>query len=305
MEEDLYAVLGVSRTATAEAIKDAWRSLARELHPDKNTDPEVVARFKRISAAWNVLGNPDKRLVYDHMGLSAVREGTYEALAEELKRHGQQRQQRTSRESTTARHVNPGRAPNRATADRPPPRQRAPQVVHETPSPELHITFEQAALGGTFPVEVTDRGPCPGCGATGLRASGRPCTRCQGTGISTESRQVPVDVPMATLNGKILRVSGQGALERDGSRAALYVKIRVIPHRYLTREGLNLRYNLVLSAAQAKEGGEHEVPLLGGSTMAQIPADSTEGSVVRLPGLGLPGPRGVNPGDLYVHIRVE
>jgi len=309
-DDDLYALLGVPRDADPEMIKQAFRAHARRLHPDRNPgDAAGAARFARIAAAWSVLSDPDKRLVYDRFGLHAVRE----RFVEEMARAVRAAEARRPWDDEDAEEVGEVRervessvrmpAGTRWTEGR--PARSDPALRTEDRRTDLVLTFREAATGGVHEVEVEEAAVCSSCGGTGWRPSGRHCTACWGRGMRLQRRRVPVEVPVAAASGQTLRLRGAGAPRPDGSRGDLHVTVVVKPDPLFRREGLNLHVDVPVTPERAAEGGEVEAPTLGGAVRVEVPPKAFTGQMVRVRGHGLRAPDERTPGDLYVTVVVE
>jgi len=331
---DFYALLGVTREATPEEIKRAYRKKAREHHPDANQgDPEAEARFKEVSVAYEVLSDPEKRQQYDlygEAGLGAAAGGDpfggagfgdiFDAFFGGSSPFG----------GGGARRGPTG-----------PPRGADLEQVVE-------IDFRDAVFGVQKDVtvrtavaceicEATGAAPgtsaqgCPECAGTGqvrrVRQSilgqmvtAAPCSRCGGTGQiilepcggcdgegrKVDDRTYTVDVPAGVDTGSTLRLSGRGAVgPRGGPAGDLYVHLRVKPHDRFSRDGDDLAAVVGLSPAQAALGTEVPFETLDGVEDLKVPAGTQSGDVVRLKGMGVPHVRGRGRGDLRVRYVVR
>ena len=280
-ERDLYELLGVPRTATAEEIKSAYRRLARKHHPDVNPgDNTAEETFKQVAAAFDVLGNPDKRKLYDEMGPDAAKIG-YDPEKAKAWRQWQQRRTQTA--------------------------QGVPFDVGEMPF-DLGDIF-----GDIFPGGVGRRrrpaGPEPGRDvqasldidlADAVHGSERRI------GIARDGREVRLDVriPRGATEGTVVRLAGQGSEgRRGGPPGDLLLEIHLRPHAWLRREGQDLAFDLPVTVAEAIAGAEVTVPTFEGPVHLKIPAGSQAGRKLRLRGKGLPDLRG-GRGDLYAVVQI-
>ena len=325
---DYYDLLDVSRDASADEIKRAYRRLARQLHPDTNPDPEAADRFKQVAQAYEVLSDPEKRARYDRFGPDGVQAGAggfgggindiFEAFFG-------------------------GASPFGGGARGPagPPRGADLEVVAD-------LRFEEAVFGVQHPVEVRTAVPCDTCEATGAKpgtqpitclecaGSGQvqrvrqsflgqmvtnsvcprcggqgqvisdPCPDCRGEGRRVEERTYTVDIPAGVDTGSTLRLTGRGAAgPRGGANGDLYVHVRVAPHDRFTRHGVDLHCDLPVSFAQAALGAHLEFATLDGVEDLVIPQATPSGREFRLRGRGVPHLERRTRGDLIVRVVVD
>jgi len=331
MADDLYDVLGVSRSATAEEIKKAYRRLARQHHPDANPDdPGAEARFKQVAQAYEVLSDPTRRQRYDTYGsdgpggqdLGDAFGGGLGDIFDAFFGGG------------GGGGFGGGRRGG-------PPRGGDMEMV-------VDLTFEQAVFGTNAPVTATVPQPCDTCEATGaapgthpdtcptcdgagqvrqIRQSmlgqmvtARPCPQCGGLGQVITSpcadcggegrrpieRTYPVDIPPGVADGNTLRLPGYGpAGPRGGPAGDLYVHLRVAPHAVFTRDGDDLHHDLHVSPSQAALGVTVSLETLDDVVEIIVPHGTQPGHVFRLRGLGVPRVRGRGRGDLLVSVVVD
>ncbi len=341
---DLYEVLGVARDASEEDIRRAYRKLARQHHPDVNPDdPEAEARFKEVSAAYEVLSDPKKRKLYDEFGTDAEKIGFDPEKAAEYRRWKERYERARApggfggfgggadgfefdlsdifghgfggAASASARHARPG-------AD---------------VEAELTVDFLEAAQGGERrialrkPVACARCGgqgvhagsSCASCGGTGRKRVGRgplqmqmpcpqcggrgaePCEACGGQGSQSGRVELTVKIPPGIEDGQRLRLKGQGAPGLGGGPPGdLYVTVHVRPHPLFRREGLDVHLDLPVTVREAMFGAEVEVPTLSGPVRLKVPRGSQSGRRLRLKGKGIEGRHGAR-GDLYVRLQVR
>lgn len=332
---DLYEVLGVSRGASAEDIKKAYRKLARESHPDANPDdPEAEARFKEVAAAYEVLSDPDRRDRYDRFGNSAGFDlsdpfgsgaGGLGDLFDSFFGGG-------------------GGGPfggGRTRGPAGPPR-------GEDLDAQAVLEFTDAVFGCQTDVSVRTATACEDCNATGATAgteavrcgecggSGEvrvvrqtvlgqmvsasvcrscggqgeviadPCHTCAGVGRIIEDTTYTVDVPAGVDDGSTLRLTGRGAVGvRGGPPGDLYVRLRVRPHDRFERHGDDLVHELPITMAQAALGAHIMLETLDGFEDLVIPRGTQGGRVFRVKHRGVPRLNDRGRGDLLVSVRVE
>jgi molecular chaperone DnaJ len=331
---DYYEILGVSREASEAEIKRTFRKLARELHPDVNTDdPAAEERFKEAAEAYEVLSDPERRRVYDAFGHQGLRTGGWaprtagvggfedifeaffgrgDPLFGEL--FGFQR-------PGPAAGGDVGAEVEIALAD----------VVAGT-SRELSFdavtTCERCRGNGAEPGtpirtceecggsgqmrrvrrtafgQLVQTGVCSNCGGDG-RVPEQPCEQCGGRGRIAGTRTWDVEIPPGIESGQRIRIAGAGHAGEAGARSGdLYVRIIVTEDERFRREGSDLVSVADVTATQAMLGGELTVPTLDGDRDVEVPAGTQPGDHVALHGLGLPDLRGSYRGDQHVYFNV-
>jgi molecular chaperone DnaJ len=326
MSKDFYAILGVPRDATTEEIKKAFRSLARDSHPDANPDdPTAEARFREIAEAYEVLSDTERRHRYDRGDTIDLNDlfasfGGFDDLIRSVFGDSglfttQTRQPNRGRDVLVPARITLAEAAFGVTRDL----EFAALVGCETcdgsgAAPGTHPeTCSKCAGAGS--VRVARRGflgsvmtltACDLCAGTGqmIRV---PCETCRGRGVTSGDRRVSVEIPGGVSEGTRLRLTGQGETgDRGARRGDLYVEIRVDPDDRFVRDGDDLIVRVDLGLAQATLGTRIEVPLIeGGSEEFDVPRGTQPGTVVPLRGKGVErlGRRG--RGDMLVEIRVQ
>jgi len=332
MTTDLYEVLGVSREATDDEIKRAYRRLARQYHPDTNDgDPAAEARFKEISAAYEVLRDPEKRRRYDLYGLEGFRASGPVADAGGFDFGLSDLFDVFFGGGST---FGGGRGPSG------PARGQDVEVLVEldleeavfgaTKDIELRLPVEcnrcsgSGCEPGTHPAtcdtchgsgevrqvrrsilgQMVTAFPCSACGATGRQILS-PCRECRGDGRVNRPTTVSVEVPAGIDAGQRLRLSGRGAAaSRGGVPGDLYVLVAVREHPLFQRRGDDLVHVLHLPLTQAALGAHLRIETLDGPEDLVIPAGTQTGRVFRLRGRGVPALRGRGRGDLLVPVEV-
>lgn len=332
---DYYEVLGVSRSATPEEIKKAYRELARRYHPDVNKeDPNATERFKQINEAYQVLGDPAKRAQYDRFG------HVFDGQAPPGGGPGQGWPGGFGdfQDLGDLFDVFFGGGHGRRRAD-------APQQGDDLGA-EVELSFEDAAFGKEIDLEVvrletcshcngsraepghppqrckTCGGsgqvqqvsdtlfgrfvqvrPCPRCGGRGVEIPVR-CRECGGDGRVRRRRRVTVKVPPGVEDGMRLRMSGGGDVGANGGPPGdLFVAVRVRPHPTFRREGHDVHCEVPISVLDAALGGEVRVPTLDGPVQVTVREGTQTGETRRLSGKGIGRPSG-GRGDQVVHFRV-
>jgi DnaJ-class molecular chaperone len=268
--KDLYAVLGIARTATADEIRKAYRKLARETHPDvKPNDPKAEERFKEVSFAYEVLSDPEKRARYDEFGVEGLAEGFDPNQARAWQRWQRSAERSPGFESHASNidldDLLGGWFGGRATAG---PRRGADAEA------EVTVDLLDAALGGEVSLELAGRGP--------LR----------------------VRIPAGSDEGTRVRLAGQGMPGRDGGPAGdLYLGIHVRPHPLYRREGSDLHLEVPVTLSELVVGATIDIPTPDGVANAKVPPRSPNGRTLRLRGKGARRRDG-SRGDLYAKLVV-
>lgn len=329
MSRDYYEVLGISRSATDDEIKRAYRDLARQSHPDSNRgDPGAEERFKEISVAYETLRDPERRRRYDMFGESATRAGAGTGASEAFG-FGDLFDAFFGGDPFGNRR--PG-GPTRG--------QDAEAVVE--------LTLEQAAFGtthtldarlpvtcarcdgsgcepGTHPTrcdvcggsgevrtarrsilgQIVTAAPCGVCDGTGRRILS-PCRDCRGDGRLQAARTIEVEVPAGVDDGQRLRLAGRGAAApRGGEPGDLYVTVHLTAHPSFERHGDDLLHVVRISIAQAALGTLLVVPTLDASAEVPVPPGTQPGQTFRVRGAGVASLRGRGRGDLLVRVDVD
>jgi len=341
-EADLYKVLGVDRKATQDEIKKAYRKLARQYHPDRNPDDAAAEeQFKKISAAYDVLGDADKRKQYDRGGLGAFFGGGQGGAPGT---HGFPGGFDTGGLGDILSNLFGGGAGGpRTTGGRSGPRQERGRDLEA----EVSIGFDQSIQGAQIPLNVplsqmcatctgtgakpgTSPKTCPRCQGRGVESQGQglfslsqPCSRCQGSGTVIEDpcptckgsgatrtvKKYKVNIPAGVRDGSRVRLAGKGEAGRNGGPPGdLYVITRVSPSPVFTRKGDNVEVEVPLTIPEAIRGAEVEVPTLDGRKKLRVPAGTKHGTVQRLRGEGPPklgtGARG-GRGDIHYRFVID
>ncbi len=328
-KEDYYKILGVSREASSDEIKRAYRKSALECHPDRcPDDPQAEQKFKNASEAYQVLSDPEKRRLYDtygHEGLDRSGFHGFNNMDDIFSSFG----------DLFSDFFGGGFAGfSRAQGPR---AGRSHKVVVE-------MTLREAARGVTKKIELTRQEPCAACHGTGgregaepqtcayCRGQGRviqstgwfrvatvcprcsgegrvvtdPCGVCRGSGLIPVQREVEVNIPAGVETGQQMRMRGEGSHGEHGMPAGdLYVAIEVMEHALFHREGQHLVFEMPVSFVQAALGDEVEVPTIRGKATLRIPPGTQSDTALRLKGEGMPEVHSERRGDQVVIVHVE
>ncbi len=336
LRKDYYQILGVDKTATPQEIKKAYRKLARKYHPDVSGDnPQFRQRFNDVTEAYKVLGDPERRKIYDGGGVEQawfnesnfgnikdIFEKTYRQQQEQAKSEGASERPKTPPKSSAGKQSDKSRFnfgdifshivdsvqtrldpedKEPETVKKKPKETKAPSLDIEQP---LEITLEEAWKGTRKTVSIKREKPCVLCGGAG-QVSGQSCHNCFGKGIVQSSRRIEVAIPSGVRTGSKVRVSGEGNSQGDHS-GSLFLRIELAPHRFFrVEDNGDLHCDIPVDAAEAAVGAAFSVPTLEGSVKMRIPAGTQNAQVFRLRGKGLKPLRGSElPGDQYVTIKV-
>ena len=343
-KRDYYEVLGVSKNATPEELKKAYRKLALQYHPDRNPgDKEAEEKFKEAAEAYDVLSNPDKKARYDQFGFAGMDGGaggfqgggmSMDDIFSQFGRifgdffgggghfsgfsgfgGGQQRGHRAAARGTNLRI-------------------------------KVKLTLEEIDKGCEKKIKVAKYVPCKTCGGTGARNNNyETCPHCHGAGVVTEVRRtilgqmqtqsvcphcggegriikdkchdcngegivrseeiITINIPAGVADGMQLSMSGKGnAAPHGGVPGDLIILIEEVPHDLFERQDSNIYYNAFITFPQAAMGTTLEIPTLSGRAKVKIDAGTPSGKVLRLRGKGLPDVNGYGRGDMLVSINV-
>nr|MBF0683831.1 DnaJ domain-containing protein [Pseudomonas sp.] len=284
--KDYYKVLGVSRDASSDEIKKAYRKLARKYHPDVSKEPDAEARFKQVAEAYEALHDPEKRAAYDRLG-SDWRSGQDFQPPPGWQGAGNRRTR--SREFTTEDAAQfseffeslfgTGRG-NFGTFD---DFERETAASGQDHHARIAIDLEDAFHGATRQLSL--REPV-------VDSNGR---------VTMQERVLSVRIPPGIRSGQHIRLAGQGDPGRNGQRGDLYLEVVLNPHRLYRVDGKDLYLTLPVAPWEAALGSEVEVPTPAGTVSMRVPANSANGRRLRLKGRGLPGSPA---GDLYAELQI-
>src|ERR671934_2369974 len=329
-KQDFYEVLGVSKSASPDELKRAYRKLAMKHHPDRNPgDKSAEHKFKEINEAYEILKDADKRAAYDRFGHAAFEHGgpgpaggfgdvasAFADIFDDLFGMGGGRRGRASG------------------------RERGADLRYN-----MEITLEEAYCGKSAQVRIPASVTCEACSGSGAKSGTRPkacptcggqgrirhaqgfftlertcpacqgrgqvidnpCPSCSGSGRVTRERSLSVNIPAGVEDGTRIRLAGEGeAGVRGGPAGDLYIFLSIGAHPFFQREGADLHCRVPISMVTATLGGEFEVPTIdGGNTRVKVPEGTQSGRRFRLTGKGMPVLRSKQTGDMYVQVLVE
>ncbi|HAM15953.1 MAG TPA: molecular chaperone DnaJ [Eggerthellaceae bacterium] len=337
MARDLYEVLGVSRDATDDEIKKAFRKQARKLHPDVNKSPNAEEEFKELNEAYDVLSDPNKRAYYDRTGTTPgaaggnpygsgyvdfedIFGGGFGGMGDIFSSFfsgmgGGQSVRREGRDMgvglrLTLEEVATG-AKKEIVYDRLSPCQDCNASGlgaggKEVTCPNCNGSGRVYTVQHTFLGDMRTTSSCDRCGGTG-RTIDNPCPECEGQGRVPDRQRVTVEVPAGIRDSQQLRITGFGeAGLRGATPGNLIVTCRIQPHDFFEREGDNLHARANVSMVQAALGAEIEVSgIMPDETVnVRIPEGCQNDQVIRVRGKGMPKFRSDLRGDMYVHVGV-
>jgi molecular chaperone DnaJ len=314
---DYYAVLGIERGASEAEVKRAYRSLARQHHPDVAEDKIAAeTKFKEINEAYEVLSDPEKRRMYDRYGssggngsFSSAGDGIGDGRAASPQRRGPQRgadlrydlqiglaeAYRGTEREISFNHLSVCETCN-GNGSRP---GTFPITCDRCSGTGVMRSVRQTPLG-----QFVTQSSCVKCGGEGMVVP-TPCEVCKGKGRVERPRVLKVSIPAGVDDGSRIRVSGSGeAGARSGPPGDLYVYVSVAPHPRFRREGLDLFIDVPITFAQAALGAQIQVDSLDGKLPLTVASGTQSGTTYRLRGRGMPSVRGSGRGDELVTVHV-
>lgn len=343
-KRDYYEVLGVSKNATDDEIKRAYRKLAKKYHPDLNKEPDAAEKFKEVNEANEVLSDPKKRQAYDQFGFAGVdpqaaggaggfsgfsgfSSGGFEDLGDIFgdifgSGMGGFSSSRSYRKQGPTKGEDVFRRMSVSFMD---------ACFGKTET--LNLTFDEQCshCHGTGAESQSDVEDCPRCHGTGVidsvqrtmfgtmrtqnvcpdcRGSGkhvkRVCHQCNGQGYIRKTTPVEIKIPAGISSGQQLRVAGKGNRGSNGGpNGDLFIEVNVQPHKFFARDGKDIYLDIPVSAVDATIGTSVDVPTVEGDVTMKIPAGTQDGTKLRLKNRGVVDLRGGKKGDQIVTVRIK
>ena len=341
-KRDYYEVLGVSKSATDDEIKRAYRKLAKKYHPDLNHAPDAADKFKEVNEAYEVLSDPQKRKAYDQFGFAGAdgsqAGGGFNGF------QGFSSGDFGDFDDIFSSFFGGGSGFGRSSSSG----RRSGPVKGEDRFMRMNVSFMDACFGKVEPINLTVDEQCEHCHGTGAESpsdietcptchgsgyvetvqqtmlgrmrtqnvcptchgSGKhvrkACHACGGAGYVRKRVSVDVKIPAGIASGQQLRVAGKGERGQNGGpNGDLFIEINVQPHKYFTREGKDIHLDIPVSAVDATLGTTVDVPTVYGDVTMKVPAGTQDGDRLRLRGKGVPDIRGGRTGDQICTIRVK
>ncbi|NJH86423.1 molecular chaperone DnaJ [Staphylococcus agnetis] len=331
-KRDYYEVLGVSKSASKDEIKKAYRKLSKKYHPDINKEEGSDAKFKEISEAYEVLSDEQKRQRYDQFGHAGAQDdfgqgfggqdfsgfggSGFEDIFNSFFGGQRQRDPNAPRKGDdlqytmtitfeeavfgTKKEISIRKEVTCHTCNGNGAKPGTKKKTCSYCKGSGHVSVEQNTILGRVRTEKV----CPQCNGSGEEFE-ESCPTCHGRGTETKNVKLEVTVPEGVDNDQQIRLAGQGAPGENGGPAGdLFVVFRVKPSDKFTRDGDDILYKQNISIAQAALGDEIKVPTLSGQVMLTIPAGTQSGKQFRLKGKGVKNVHGYGHGDLFVNIVV-
>lgn len=331
MAKDYYEILGVSKNASKEDIKKAYKKLAKQYHPDINKEAGAADRFKEINEAYSVLGNDDKRSNYDRFGSAEQFGQGFNGF----RGFGDFSFEDAFDIFNSFFGGNPFSSRRRRQS-------RGADIAYK-----LNISFDEAAFGTEKRIEVprdvkcnacngtgAENGElrqCPNCNGSGIakkmyrtpfgvisqsstctecngegHIAKNKCAKCNGQGIENKKKVITITIPAGVDNGSTLRLENEGEAGMRGAPSGnLYIELNVEPHKIFERQGNDLYLEYPISFSQAALGAEVKIPTLKGEINMKIPAGTQTNTIFRLKAKGIPYLDGHGYGDEHVRVIVQ
>lgn len=340
-KRDFYEVLGVSKTASKDEIKSAYRKLAKKYHPDINHEPDAADKFKEVQEAYDVLYDDNKRQTYDQFGMAAFEQGSSTGGAgNPFQGSGFSSQGfgGVDLNDIFSSFFGGGRSRGKANGPR-----RGDDTLQRVrisfmdaingTKVKIPVSYDEPCIkcGGTGAKTPNDLQTCPQCGGKGyIRTQQRTlfgmmenqsvcptcggkgkivkekCDACDGKGYNHIKREIEVNIPAGINAGQQIRKVGLG--ERGvngGENGDLYIEIVISDHEYFKRDGNDIHLDVPMSFVDAALGKKIEVPTVYGDVEVEVPAGTQPNQILRLKGRGIKDMRKGTPGDEYIHMQIK
>ena len=338
-KKDYYEVLGVSKTATEDEIKRAFRKLAKQYHPDINKEPGAEEKFKEIGEAYSVLSDPEKRRQYDQFGHAAFEQGGQGGFggfsgfnADDIDlssifgdlfggafggfsgfgRGNQTKRNRPVKGKDTLIHMNLTfeeavfgcsktlKLDLDETCEKCDGKGGFDESTCTTCNGQGRVITQQQTMFGVFQTENT----CPDCDGTGKIFKTK-CSACKGKGDIVKNKEIVVKIPEGVDTGNKIRISGKGSAGYNGGpNGDIYIEFKVKEHPLFQRDDNNIYLEVPLTITEATLGCKKEIPTLYGNVILDIKEGTQSGEKLKLKGKGLKTPDSYKKGDMYVITKV-
>ena len=320
-KRDYYEVLGVSKSASKDELKKAYRKIAMENHPDRNPDNKAAEdKFKEASEAYEVLSDDEKRAKYDRYGHSGLRGGQDYHGYSNMNDIFSQFSDIFGGGGSIFDDIFGGGSTQRGRGGR-----RGAGTPGSDLRVTLKLTLEEIAAGTTKKVKIKKHVTCDSCSGSGseggaalktcptCKGSGegegsivdKPCRKCQGSGRVQDEATVKINVPAGVSEGSYMTLRGEGnAGQRTGASGDIIVIFQELPHEFFKREGDDILYELYVSFPDIVLGAEYEVPTLAGKARLKIDAGTQPGKLLRMREKGIQHVNRHGAGDELVRINV-
>lgn len=338
--KDYYETLGVSKTATQDEIKSAFRKLAKKYHPDINKEPGAEEKFKEIGEAYSILSDPEKRKTYDQFGSAAFEQGGAGAGGFQGQGFGgfpfDDDIFKDLFGSAFGQSFNFGGGRSSRNTNRP--------TKGEDSLVRINLTFDEAVFGchKTISIDLNekcgecngsggfDAKTCPTCGGHGrvvesrqtlfgmfqqeticpdCNGSGktyaRVCSNCRGKGFYTKKKDIEIEIPAGVDTGTQLRISGKGSAGKNGGpNGDIYIEFKVKEHPLFERKEDDIYLQLPITITDAILGCKKEIPTIYGNVVMAIDAGTQNDTKLRIKGKGVENPNSGRKGDMYIIVNV-
>ena len=300
-ERDYYQVLGLSKSASADDIKKAYRRLARQVHPDLHSGSkksEMEKKFKELNAAHEVLSDPDKRKKYDQYGANWEQAEAYEQARRQAGARGEGGPETSfGGEGFSDIFENLFKGRGRSGGG------RGFAIQGEDLETEVQLTLAEVFTGVTKRITLQEPVTCSTCQGSGT-LRGRPCPTCQGHGATLQPSTIEVRIPAGVQDGTRVRVAGKGQAGTNGGKPGdLYLRVAIVSDKVFRRQGSDIHVSLPVYPWEAALGADVMAPTLMEPVRVKVPPGSRADSKLRLKGKGLPAAAGGH-GDLFLTIQI-